>query len=167
MRDTARMEALLDLATRLPRRSVESGEVLIAEGDAGGRLFVLLDGALRVEKSGVAIASIAAPGGCVGELSCLLGIPATADVIASMSSTVAVVEDAERVLAAEPDLVLALAQLLAARVQSMTTYLADLQLQYADTEGGLGMVGAVLGTLMHKPGVRSELGSERDPYPEY
>ena len=161
------MEALLDLAARFPSRSLGSGEVLIAEGDAGGRLFVLLDGALRVEKSGIAIASIATPGGCVGELSSLLDIPATADVVASEASTVAVVEDAERVLAAEPDLVLTLARLLASRVQSMTTYLADLQLQYADNEGGLGMVGAVLGTLMYKPDGRSELGSERDPYPEY
>ena len=29
------------------------------------------------------------------------------------------------------------------------------------------MVGTVLGSLMHKPGTRSELGSERAPYPEY
>ena len=49
----------------------------------------------------------------------------------------------------------------------MTTYLADLQHQYADHEGGLGMVGAVLGSLMHKPATRSELRSERDPEPEY
>jgi CRP/FNR family transcriptional regulator, cyclic AMP receptor protein len=161
------MQALLDLAGRLPHRLVESGEVLIAEGDAGGRLFVLVDGALRVEKNGVVIASIATPGGCVGELSSLLGIPATADVVASVSSTVAVVEDAARVLAAEPHLVLALARLLAARVQDMTTYLADLQLQYTDHEGGLGMVGVVLGTLMHEPATPSQLGSERDPHPEY
>ena len=63
--------------------------------------------------------------------------------------------------------VTALARLLAARMQRMTTYLADLQNQYADHGDGLGMVDAVLGSLMHKPGARSELASERDPYPEY
>jgi hypothetical protein len=49
----------------------------------------------------------------------------------------------------------------------MTTYLADLKKQYADHEGGLGMVDVVLGSLMRGPGERSELRSERDPDPEY
>ena len=49
----------------------------------------------------------------------------------------------------------------------MTGYLADIKNQYADHEGGLGMVDAVLGSLMRGSGTRSELGSERDPDPEY
>ncbi len=49
----------------------------------------------------------------------------------------------------------------------MTTYLADLRHQYADHEGGLGMVDAVLGSLMHRSETQSELGSDRDPHPEY
>ena len=63
---------------------------------------------------------------------------------------------------------LALARLLARRLQVMTTYLADIKQQYADHEGGLGMVDTVLGT-PHADGraPRSELGSERDPDPEY
>jgi CRP/FNR family cyclic AMP-dependent transcriptional regulator len=167
MRDTALVETLLELSARLPRRALAAGEIVIAEGDAGGTLFILLDGALRVEKNGAAIALIAGPGACVGEMSLLLGVPATADVVAADASTVAVLDDAARVLAEHPDLALSLAQLLAARVQHMTTYLADLQQQYADHEGGLGMVDVVLGSLMHKPQGRSELGSERDPDPEY
>jgi CRP-like cAMP-binding protein len=167
MRDTARMEAFLDLATTLPRRSLAAGEVLLTEGDTRGALFILLEGALRIEKHGTPIAAIVEPGACVGELSLLLDVPATADVIASEPAVVAVVDDAKQMLAAHPNLALGLAQLLAARVQHMTTYLADLQQQYADHEGGLGMVNVVLGSLMHKPGVRSELASERDPYPEY
>jgi len=161
------MDLLLDLAARLPQRAVAAGEVLITEGDASGQLFVLLDGALRVEKGGVAIATIAEPGGCVGEVSLLLGVRATADVVASAPSTVAAIDDAENELAANPDLVLAVARMLASRVQGMTTYLVDLQHQYADHDGGLGMVGTVLGTLLHKSSTRSELGSERDPHPEY
>ena len=49
----------------------------------------------------------------------------------------------------------------------MTTYLADLKQQYSDHEGGLGMVDVVLGRLMRTPDTRSQLGSERDPEPEY
>ena len=161
------MEILLELAADLPRRTLEAGETLIAEGEPGGTLFILLDGALRIEKNGSPITSMTAAGTCVGELSLLLDGPATADVVAAEPSTVAVVDDAARVLAEHPDLARALAQLLAARVQRMTTYLADLQQQYGDHEGGLGMVDAVLGSLMYKSHTRSELGSERDPHPEY
>jgi hypothetical protein len=49
----------------------------------------------------------------------------------------------------------------------MTTYLVDLKQQYADHEGGLGMVDIVLDGLMRSSGPRSELGSDRDPDPEY
>jgi CRP/FNR family cyclic AMP-dependent transcriptional regulator len=161
------MDAFLDLAETLPRRGLTTGEILLTEGDTRGALFILLNGALRIEKQGTPIAAIVESGACVGELSLLLDVPATADVVASEVSIVAVVDDARQMLAEHPHLALALAQLLAARVQHMTTYLADLQQQYADHEGGLGMVDVVLASLMHKPGVRSELASERDPYPEY
>lgn len=161
------MEVFLELAAGLARRSFAAGEVVLAEGTAGGVLFILLDGALRIEKDGQPVTALTEPGVCIGELSLLLDIPATADVVASEPSTLAFVDDARRVLAEHPDLALALAQLLAARVQRMTTYRVDLQNQYADHGGGLGMVDVVLGSLMHKPGTRSELGSERDPDPEY
>jgi CRP-like cAMP-binding protein len=162
------METWLALAEGLPRCQLSEGDTLLAEGTRPGRLFVLLDGVLRIEKSGVPITSISECGACVGEVSLLLDVPATADVIASGPATVAVVDDAARVLASDAVASLALARLLARRVQHMTTYLVDIQRQYADHEGGLGMVGTVLGSLMHRSsGARSELRSERDPEPEY
>jgi len=162
------MEAFLALADGLPRQSLAGGETLLAEGTRPGRLFVLLEGSLRIEKGGVPITAITEIGACVGEVSLLLDVPATADVVAPEPAVVAVVDDAAHLLATHPNLSLALAQLLATRVQHMTTYLADLQRQYADHEGGLGMVDVVLGSLMHRPsGTRSEFGSERDPEPEY
>jgi CRP-like cAMP-binding protein len=161
------MDAFSELATDLPRRAVDTGELLLEEGAIPGRLFVLLEGSLRIEKDGMPIAMIREPGSCVGEISLLLSVPATADVVAAEPSAVAVVDDAASMLQEHPNLALALAQLLATRVQHMTTYLADLQHQYADHEGGLGMVDAVLGSLMHRGGNRSALGSARDPHPEY
>jgi CRP-like cAMP-binding protein len=162
------MDTWLALAEGLPRRQLGEGDTLLSEGTRSGQLFVLLDGMLRVEKSGVAVATIRERGACVGEVSLLLDVPATADVIASESTTVAVVDDAARVLACDAKASLALARMLATRLQHMTTYLADLQRQYGDHEGGLGMVGTVLGSLMHRSSNgRSELRSERDPEPEY
>ena len=50
----------------------------------------------------------------------------------------------------------------------MTTYLADIKQQYADHEGGLGMVDVVLGSLMRRLGRRAASSApERDPDPEY
>ena len=95
------------------------------------------------------------PGACVGEMSLLLGVPATADVVASERSVVAVIDDAQAMLETEPRLPLALARLLAARLHVMTTYLADIKQQYADHEGGLGMVDVVLGSLMRSSGSRA------------
>jgi CRP/FNR family transcriptional regulator, cyclic AMP receptor protein len=161
------VEELLSLARGLPRRSVEQGEVLLVDGDAVHALYVLLDGAVRIEKDGMPIATVSEPGACVGEMSLLLGVAATADVVASERSVLAVIENAPAMLEDEPRLSLALARLLAARLHVMTTYLADIKQQYADHEGGLGMVDVVLGSLMRSSGARSELGSERDPDPEY
>jgi CRP-like cAMP-binding protein len=161
------MEELLSLARDLPRRSLEPGDVLLVDGESVEALFVLLEGGLRIEKSGTLVASLTEPGACVGEMSLLLGIPATADVVANERSVLAVVENAHTMLEGETRLPLALARLLAERLQVMTTYLVDIKQQYADHEGGLGMVDVVLGSLMRGTGARSKLGSERDPEPEY
>jgi CRP-like cAMP-binding protein len=161
------MEELLTLAHGFPQRSVAPGVTLLTDGESVGTLYVLLEGALRVEKAGQLIASVSEPGACVGEMSLLLGVPATADVVASEESVLAVIENAPAMLEQNADLPLALARLLAARLHVMTTYLADIKQQYADHEGGLGMVDVVLGSLMRSSGNRSALGSERDPDPEY
>ena len=167
MRETPAMKQLLALADGSPRRAVERGEVLLVDGEPVQSLYVLLEGALRIEKAGELIATVSEPGACVGEMSLLLGVPATADVVARGPAVVAVIDNAQGLLEADTRLSLALARLLAARLQVMTTYLADIKQQYADHEGGLGMVDVVLGSLMQGAGARSVLGSERDPEPEY
>jgi len=99
-------------------------------------------------------------------MSLLLGIPATADVVAAEPSELAVIDDADTMIDGG-GVTVALARLLATRLQVMTTYLVDLRNQYADHEGGLGMIDVVLGSLLRGPETRSEFGSERDPDPEY
>jgi CRP/FNR family transcriptional regulator, cyclic AMP receptor protein len=161
------MEELLALAEGFPRQVLGADDALIIDGAPVHALFVLLDGALRIEKDGVVVATVTERGTCVGEMSLLLGIPATASVVADQPSTLGVIADAPAMLAGESVLALALARLLARRLQAMTTYLVDLRQQYADHEGGLGMIDVVLGGLMRNSGARTELRSERDPEPEY
>jgi CRP-like cAMP-binding protein len=161
------MEELLTLTHGLPTRTVEQDEVILVDGEPVAELLVLLDGALRVEKAGVTIAAVTEPGACVGEMSLLLEVPATANVVAAQPSVLAVVDDARSLLAGDARFAHALARLLALRLQAMTTYLVDLKQQYGDHEGGLGMVDVVLGTLMRGSGRVVTLRSERDPDPEY
>ena len=146
---------------------MNADEVLIDDGTAVPALYVLVEGALRIEKAGVPIATVTEPGACVGEMSLLLGLPATADVVASERSVVAVIDDATAMLAVRPASA-ACARATAGRATARDDdVLSDLKQQYADHEAGLGMVDVVLGRLMRTSGTRSELGSERDPDPEY
>ncbi len=161
------MHELLTFAQEFPRRTLAAGDGLLVDGQPVDALYVLLEGALRIEKAGVHVATVAQPGSCVGEMSLLLGIAATADVTASEESELAVIDNAGALLETEPGLAVAFARLLAERLQAMTTYLVDIKHQYADHEGGLGMVDVVLGSLMQAGTTRSELRSERDPEPEY
>jgi CRP-like cAMP-binding protein len=160
------MAGLLEIADGAAHRSFAEGEVLLTDGHDVDALYVLVTGTLRVEKGGVAVATVTQPGACVGEMSLLLGVPATADVVAVTPCEVAVIDDARARLDAG-GLTLELARMLAGRLQVMTTYLVDLKHQYADHEGGLGMVDVVLGTLMQGGGPKRELRSARDPDPEY
>jgi len=109
-RDTAPVDDLLSIAQGHPQRTLESGDPLIVDGEPVSALFVLLDGELRVEKVGVPIAIVRERGACIGEISLLLGVSATADVVASERSVVAVVENAQNSLDADPRLPLALGQ---------------------------------------------------------
>ena len=52
------MEDLLTLADAFPRRTLAPGEVLLVDGQSSPPLFVLIEGALRVEKSGVGITTV-------------------------------------------------------------------------------------------------------------
>jgi len=93
------VEELLSLAHAATKRTVEPGEVLLVDGEAVSALYVLLEGSLRVEKGGMPITTVAEAGACVGEMSLLLGVSATADVVAAERSVVAVIENAPAMLA--------------------------------------------------------------------
>jgi CRP-like cAMP-binding protein len=161
------MQELLALAEGAPRRELAVGAVLLTDGQDVDALYMLLAGALRIDKAGTTVATVTERGACVGEMSLLLGVPATADVVATAPSLVGVIGDARARLDTDPGFALALARLLAGRVQVMTSYLVDLRRQYGDHAGGLGMVDIVLDALARDPGPGRRLGSVRDPEPEY
>jgi CRP/FNR family transcriptional regulator, cyclic AMP receptor protein len=159
------MQELLDHCRDCPRRTLEPGEILLREGERSGQMFVLIEGVIEVYRGEVEIALIDEPGAVFGEMAVLLDRPHTASVRADSAAEVHVVDDAEAFLAGHPLLTLPVARLLARRLDSVTTYLVDLKLQFHDREDHLGMVDEVLESLSHAQGEAYLSADELPPEP--
>lgn len=151
----------------LPLLDVPKGGMLIEEAVRTDRLYILKSGAFEVIRNGVRVVSIAEPGAYIGEISAVLGSAPTATVLATQDSTVWVVEGASAAVQRDPELTLAIARLLARRLQAVTIYLVDIKKQYADTDTHLGLMDQVLANLIAmQPGAVLP-GSERADMPDY
>ena len=128
---------ILEMTATAPDIAVADGDVIISEGERTHALFVLVGGTLEVRRRGRAIALMSQPGTIVGELGLLLDIVATADVVAVGDTVVRRMDDADRTFAANPAFARHLATMLASRLLQVSTYLSDLQEQYADREDTL------------------------------
>ena len=160
------MATPLDHCRGLPERIFEPGEILIREG-APGPLFVLAEGAVEILKGDLRINIIDEAGAIFGEVSALLGIPPTATVKALERSRTFVADDGVAFLSTRPELTLMIARMLAQRLTSVTSYLADIKRQFEDQKGHLGIVDEVLETLVteQSTGDRITRGSDREPDP--
>ena len=133
------------------------------QGATPSHLLVLESGAVTIERDGTPFARIDAPGAVFGELSFVLGQPATATVRAAEDVAVRVVEDPEGFLTERPGAALAVLRMTAARLDGLTQYLVDVKQQFSGLTGHLGMVDRILDTLVHHQGPRASTGSARDP----
>jgi CRP/FNR family transcriptional regulator, cyclic AMP receptor protein len=154
---------LLALCADLPVESTATGEVLIHEGTECGRMFVLESGSLTVERDGVPIARVDTPGAVLGEMSIVLGKPATATLRAESEVRVRAVDDPLAFLVDRPGVALEVLRTTASRLDGLTQYLADAKQQLAGADGHAGMVGEILDTLVHHQTARARPGSARDP----
>ena len=121
------MASLLTLTQTQPSRSLASGEVLIAEGNGGGDLYVLETGRLIVTRGGVEIARIETPGALIGEMSVLLGKDSSATVRADGAAKVRVVADAIAFLERQPLVALGVATLLSERLDATSAIVVELR----------------------------------------
>lgn len=162
------MADLLTLTSDLPERTLAADEVLVVEGEAPDHLYVLIEGELLVRRGGDDLIAFDQPGACIGEKAVLLNRPHRSSVVATTPTRVRVVEDAAERIHHNPEVLLEVAVLLAGRLEMVESFLSDLQHQYRDHDGGLGMIGEVLGALAHHHGpTHLSPGSERDPDPLY
>ena len=157
------MSDLLHLSSDLPVLDVAAGTVVIEEGARPERLLVLVSGELVVEHDGVAFARIDSPGAVLGEMSAILGRPATATVRAKSDARLHVTDDPIGFLTDRPGAALQVLRMTASRLDGMTQYLVDVKRQYAGAEGHLGMLDRILDSLLHHQGPRASPGSARDP----
>jgi hypothetical protein len=74
-------EALDRLAAGSRSRTAHAGERVVGQGDPGGSLFLIVEGALEVRVDGLAVDRMRA-GEVFGEVSLLTGLPRSADVVA-------------------------------------------------------------------------------------
>ena len=149
----------------LPERSFAAGETLLPENARTGALYILIEGEVEVLKGDFQVYLASDPGATFGEISALLDIPHTATVKTVTPCRVHVVANAASFLEARPDVALALARLLARRLYSVTTYLADIKLQFAEHDSHLSVVDEVLETLLHDQHPEFSPGSDRCPDP--
>lgn len=157
---------MLTLSASLPEVEVPAGTIVVAEGQPGGPVWVLVSGALRVTKGGVEVNSITRPGAFIGEVSVLLGSPFTATVEAVEPCVLRHAADGAAWLKSDGEIATFVAVGLAERLDFVTTYLADLRHQYGDAPG-LAMVPDVLRRLAERQGPVARPGSMRDPDPDY
>ena len=120
------METMLGFCQGVPEKTIDPGEVLIAEGDNVGTLYVLIEGEVEVVRDGFRITTVTEPGATLGETSVLLEVPATATVTALEPTRVHVIEHAHKFLQSKTDISYQLARLLAKRMNGLTTYVVDL-----------------------------------------
>lgn len=157
---------MLTFSTHLPEVTLEAGEAVVTEGGEAGAIWVLVSGALQVRKGDTAVNTITLPGSMVGEMSVLLGTPHGATVEATESTRLRYAADGNALLLSDPEVTRLLAIGLAERLNYVSSYLADLKVQYGDAPG-LSMVSDVLARLAQQKDGGAQPGSARDPDPEY
>lgn len=154
--------AVLRVARTHPAVTHSDGDLVITDGGVEAALFVLESGALSVVSGTSEVARITEPGSVVGEIGLLLGTPASANVIAVGDTVVRRIDDALSLFAEHPGFGQHLAVVLAQRLRHVTTFLGDINRQFADRRDTLGLVPQVLTGLLGGTVGDIEAGSDRE-----
>lgn len=103
----------------LPEIDLPEGEKILHESKAGGKVYVLIRGSVRVENGGTTICTVNKPGAVFGEMSALLRQNHVATVVVDEPSRFYVVEDLEALVNAHPEISFELLKIMAERLQGM------------------------------------------------
>lgn len=160
MADDGSVAAVLAYCDGFPLDTFKPGDVLLAEGPATDRMYILAAGEVEVLRGDTQVADIAMPGAIFGEIAALLGGPHTATVRAVTEVTAFRIENARALLQSHREISFHVSSILARRLTDATTYLADLKRQFADRSDHLGMVDQVLDALVQRQRPAVTVGSQ-------
>jgi len=160
MTDELMIEDVLAYCSHLPIAAFAPGDVLIGEGPASNRLYILIGGEVEVLRGDTQVAEIGETGAIFGEMSVLLGIDHTATVRAVSSVSAYRIDDARDFLRSQTEVSFHVARILARRLMDATTYLADFKRQFAHRNDHFGMVDEVLDALIQRQRPAVAGGSE-------
>jgi CRP/FNR family cyclic AMP-dependent transcriptional regulator len=155
------LHAVLEYCKGLPLERHAAGDVLIAEGPATGRMFILSSGAIEILRDGTTVAAIDEPGAIFGEMSALLGGGHSATVRAATDAVVYRIEDAQAFLKQKPEIGFHVAVILARRLSDATIYLADFKRQFGGRSDHFALVDEVLETLVQRQSAKKKPGGSR------
>ncbi|MEQ1899999.1 MAG: cyclic nucleotide-binding domain-containing protein [Devosia sp.] len=139
---------LLALTATQDGRNLGPEEVLVTQGTGGGDLYILEYGALTVTRDGIEIATLSEPGTLVGEMSVLLGTHYSATVRAARDSRVRVIREAKRYLANDPELTLAIAALVAGRLDATSALMVEMSREHAGKPSEQGLLRRIFSALL-------------------
>ena len=157
------MREFLDLCQDQSRERHAAGVVLLEQGRRTNRLCVLVEGRIEVLRGETQVAVLAEPGSVLGDMSILLDLPHTATARALTEIEIYAIADGPAFFRRHPEASYLVACTLAQRLNTATTYLADLKRQFATETNHLGMVGDVLESLIYRQRPRATPGSDREP----
>lgn len=152
------LHAVLDFCNDLPVETHAAGDVLLPEGPATGRMYILVEGAIEIRRGEETVAAIDQPGAIFGEMAALLGGGHTATVRAATEARLYRIEDARSFLKQHPEIVFHVAVILARRLQDSTIYLADFKRQFGGRSDHFALVDEVLDTLVQRQAARKPAG---------
>lgn len=117
---------LAEVAALADEVDVDAGTVLTHEGRRGGEFFVIVDGAVRVERGGATVRTLG-PGDFLGEIALVDGGPRTATTTATVPSRLLVVAHREfhSLMDRFPEVRSAILGALAARVRNLDAQAPD------------------------------------------
>ena len=119
---TPQLESLVDT---FGEETYVEGDRVLRQGLTGSSFYVILDGSASIRVDGVDRASLRA-GDYFGEISCLLGVPPTADIVArgTLRCLVLAAQELESFLVAHPQVMFRLLQGEARKLRTTTRWLS-------------------------------------------
>jgi CRP-like cAMP-binding protein len=162
------MNDVLAMCGDLREIRIAKGESLIEEGIRTDRLYVLRSGAFEVVRNKVPRHRDQRGGAFLGEISAVLGSAPTAERGGHGGQRGSRAGRCVRLGGkTRPELMYAIAQVLARRLWAVTAYLVDIKRQYAGTDTHLTLMDQVLANLSSMQPATIKPGSERDDVPDY